>query len=102
VQRAPGEGSFTGDPKRYVKYGSGMGVCFQTGPALGNMEGCSFLKAFKIKRCIKRYVKMPCMQVSLSIGAPVGNLEGIHLPECFERMESISGFLSWTQRILSF
>jgi hypothetical protein len=52
---------------------------------LGNIDGCSFLRAFEIKRHIKRYVKMPCKQVSLSIGAPMGNLDGIHLPGPFER-----------------
>jgi hypothetical protein len=77
-----------------------MGVCFHTGPALGNTEECSFLRAFEIKRCIKRYVKIP--SISLSIGAPLGNLDGIHILERFERKESISGFLSWTQRILRF
>jgi hypothetical protein len=50
---------------------------------LGNMEGRSFLRAFEIKRYIKIYVKMPCESVSLSIGAPLGNLEGICLPEQF-------------------
>jgi hypothetical protein len=49
------------------------------------MEGCFFLRTFKIKRCIKGYVKMPCKQVSLFIGAPLGNLEGICLPGHFER-----------------
>jgi hypothetical protein len=44
---------------------------------LGNMKGRSFLRAFEIKRYIKRCVKMPCKQVSLSIGALLGNLEGI-------------------------
>jgi hypothetical protein len=52
---------------------------------LGNMEGRSFLRAFEINRYIKRYVKMPCKWVSLSIGARLGNLEGIHLPGLFER-----------------
>jgi hypothetical protein len=37
-------------------------------PLLGNMEGCCFLRAFEINRCIKRYVKMPCKQVSLCMG----------------------------------
>jgi len=32
-----------------------------------------------------RDVKMPCKQVSLSIGAPLGNVEGVHLPGLFER-----------------
>jgi len=29
--------------------------------------------------------KGPCKWVSFSIGAPLGNLQGIHLPELFER-----------------
>jgi hypothetical protein len=49
-------------------------------PLLGNMEGRSCLRAFEIKRYIKSYIKMPCRRVSLSIGAPLGNLEGICLP----------------------
>jgi hypothetical protein len=52
-------------------------------PLLGNMEGRFLLRAFLFrgisyevfKRC-----KMPCRWVSLSIGALVGNLEGVHLP----------------------
>jgi len=51
-------------------------------PVVGNMEGRSFLWAFEINR----YVKMPCKRVSLSIGAPLGNLEGIRLPGRFERI----------------
>jgi len=27
--------SFTGDPKRYVKQGSEMGICFHRGPTFG-------------------------------------------------------------------
>jgi hypothetical protein len=49
------------------------------------MEGCSFLRAFEIKRYIKRYVRMPGKQVSLSLGALLDNLEGIRLLGCFER-----------------
>jgi hypothetical protein len=48
------------------------------------MEGHSFLRAFEIKIYIKRYVKMPCKWVSLSIGAPLRNLEGFRLPGLFE------------------
>jgi len=48
-----------------------MGVCLY--------RGHSFLRAFEIKRYIKREVKMPTKQVTLSIGAPLGNLEGIGL-----------------------
>jgi hypothetical protein len=71
-------------------------------PLLGNMEGRSFLRAFEIKRYIKKYVKMPCKQISLSIGAPMGNLEAICLLGLLERKDSISGFLSWTQGTLRF
>jgi len=53
--------------------GSGDGVSLSMGTLLGNME-----------RYIKRDLKMPCKHVSLSIGAPVGNLEGICLPGLFE------------------
>jgi hypothetical protein len=49
------------------------------------MERCSFLRVFEIKRYIKRYVKMPCKWVSHSIGALLGNLEGIRLLGLFER-----------------
>jgi hypothetical protein len=44
------------------------------------MEGRSVLRPFQIKR----YVTMPCKQVSLSVGATLGNLEGNHLPGVFE------------------
>jgi hypothetical protein len=56
------------------------------------------------KKYIKRDVKMPCNRVSLSLLVPLGNLEGIRLPGLFEKREkgSISGFVSWTQRILRF
>jgi hypothetical protein len=58
VQRASGEGSFTGDPERYVKALEWASV--STGAKLlGNMEGRSFLRAFEINRYIKRYAKMP-------------------------------------------
>jgi len=53
---------------------------FHRGPAFGE-NGRSFLWAFEIKR----YVKMPCKRVSLSIGVPLGNLEGIRLTGLFER-----------------
>jgi hypothetical protein len=42
---------------------------------------------------------MPCKRVSLSLGGPLGNLEGICLLGLIEKKkDSISGFLSWTQR----
>ena len=33
------EGSFTGEPKIYVKQGSEMAACFHTGPASGEHGG---------------------------------------------------------------
>jgi hypothetical protein len=44
-----------------------MGVCFH--------RDRSFLRAFEIKRYIKRDVKMLCKWASLSTGAPLGKLE---------------------------
>jgi hypothetical protein len=52
-------------------------------PLLGNMEGRSFNGDSEMKRYIKRYVIMPCKQLSLSIGARFGSLEGICLPGLF-------------------
>jgi hypothetical protein len=89
------EGSYTGDPEKYVK-ALEMGFCFHRAPLLGNMEGCSFLRAFenrKKKNLIERNcyegferdAKMPCKQVSLSIGSLLGNTEGVSLPGLFER-----------------
>ena len=34
--------------------------------------------------CIKRDVKVPCKRVPLSIGAPLGKMEGIRWPALFE------------------
>jgi hypothetical protein len=66
------------------------------------MEGHSFLRVFEIKQYIKRYVKMPYKWVSLSVGALLGNLEGITCWDVLREKDSISGFLSWTQRTLRF
>ena len=44
-----------------------------------------------LKSYIKRDVKMPSKRVSLSIGSPLGNLEGIRLPGLFERR----GWYTW-------
>jgi hypothetical protein len=52
-------------------------------PFLGNMEGRSFLGAFEIRRYIKRYVKMPCKWVSLSVGALLGEPGGDSLAGTF-------------------
>jgi len=52
-----------------------MGVCFH--------RGCSFLRAFEIKRYIKRDVKMLCKRASLSLGALLGKLEVDSLARTF-------------------
>jgi len=95
------EGSFTA-PKDMFRKALEWASASKGVPLLGNMEGCSFLRAFEIKRYIKRYVKMPCKWISLSTGAPLGNMEGIRLPGLFERKAGISGYLSWIQRTLRF
>ena len=87
------EGSFTGEPKCYVK-ALEMGVCFHTGPAfgehggalLGNMKVRFFLGLLKEKKnyfekflCGFRDTKNVLKQESLSIGGPAGEL-GVCLP----------------------
>jgi hypothetical protein len=47
------------------------------------MEERSFLRAFEIKRYIKRYVKIPCKRVSLPIGAPFRESGGNSLAGTF-------------------
>jgi len=51
-------------------------------PLLGNMDGRFFLGAFLLEEFLLGRLdicKMPCRRVSLSIGAPLGNLEGVRL-----------------------
>jgi hypothetical protein len=63
-----GEGSFTGDPKRYIKQGLEMGVCFHRGPTFGEHERCFFLKAFLLREIFMRFLrglKMPFKKVSV-------------------------------------
>ena len=55
------------------------------------------LKDEVFERC-----KMPCKWASLSIGALLGNLEGVHLPVLLREKKSISGFLPRTRRPLRF
>jgi hypothetical protein len=85
VWRASREGSFTGDPEDKLIKALEWAFVSIGAPLLGNMGRHSSLRAFEIKRYIKRHVKMSCKQVSLSIWALLGNLEGIHLPGLFER-----------------
>jgi len=95
------KGSFTGDPERYVKAPEWVSVSIGA-TLLGNTEGCSFLRAFEIKRYIKRYVKMPCKQVSLSTGPGWGTWREFACQDFLREKESISEFLSWTQRTFRF
>ena len=51
-------------------------------PLLGNMDGRFFLGGLLIRgNFIRTFrdMQMPCRRVSLSVGAPLGNLEGIRL-----------------------
>jgi hypothetical protein len=52
------------------------------------MEGRSLLRAFEIKRYFKRYVKIPCKRLSLSIGFSLRNMEGIRLLGFLREKES--------------
>ena len=45
---------------------------------------------------------MPCKRASLSIGALLGNLEGVRLPGLLTEKKGVSGFLSRTWRSLRF
>jgi hypothetical protein len=64
------EGSFAGDPERCVKALEWVSVSIAA-LLLGNMEGRYFLRAFEIKRYIKRYVKMLCTQDLLVVTSRV-------------------------------
>jgi hypothetical protein len=66
------EGSFTGDPERYVK------KIYQERSKSALQAGIS------------------------PIGAPWGNLEVTRLPGLFREKDSIFRFLSWTQRTIRF
>jgi len=71
------------------------------GTLLGNIEGARLSQALR-ERHIKRDVKMSCEPVFFSVGATLGNLEGILLPGLLSENDSITGFLPWTQRTLKF
>jgi hypothetical protein len=63
------------------------------------MKGRSFLRAFERKENFliwgnfyegfERYAKGSCKRFSLSIGAPLGNLEWVRLPGHFERKRKV-------------
>jgi hypothetical protein len=79
------EGSFTGDPKRYVK-ALEMGIFFRRGPDFGEHGVEIFIRAFKRKNLFRgifvlvlRHVKIPCKRISLSTGTLLGKLDGVRL-----------------------
>jgi hypothetical protein len=60
-----------------------MGICFHRGPAFGEHGGALFHRAFLFRRIFimfLREMQMPCKWGFPSIGAPLGNMEGVHLP----------------------
>jgi len=59
-------------------------ACFNRGPDLGSWRDALFLGRLD-KEMYKEICKISCKWVSLSIGSPLGNLEGIRLPGLFER-----------------
>jgi hypothetical protein len=83
-----GGGSYAGNFEWWMKEGSGNGASLSEGTAWAGPGGRAPLLVNPndvLKRHIKRDVKMPRKWVSLYLGAPLGNLEGIHFPELFER-----------------
>jgi hypothetical protein len=62
------------------------------------MEGRSFLRAFEIKRYIKRYVKCPVSRYFSPYRPQWGTWRGFTCQDFLREKDSISGFLYWTQR----
>jgi len=59
---------------------------------LGNLDGRFFLQAFLLEELLLgplEIYKMPCRRVSLSIGSPLGNLDGGSFAGTFERKEKV-------------
>jgi hypothetical protein len=87
-------GSYTGDferwrtpllgtPKDMLSKAQNWASASKGAPLLGNMELRFFLGAFLFRVIFMRFsreMQMPCKRVSLSIGALLGNLEGVCLP----------------------
>jgi hypothetical protein len=67
-------------------------------PLLGNMEGCSFLRAFEIKR----YIEICKNALEVGISLHWGTWRGFTCWDFFRGKESISGLLNWTQRTLRY
>jgi hypothetical protein len=69
---------------------------------LGNLEGFSFLRAFEIERYIKIDVKCPVIRYVSPQGSCWGTWRGFACGNSLREKDSVSGFLSWTQRTLRF
>ena len=84
------EGSFTGDPIRYVKYGLEMGDCFHRGPTFGEHGRCFFLRAFLFRGIFMRLLQdrqnTLYMGISLHRG-PAGEPGGGLFARIFDRKE---------------
>jgi len=74
------------------------GVCFHSAPLLGTWRDALFLgplRKGKRNLLFSRIIKIPLNKIpppllfSLSIGALLGNLEGVHLPGFSERKEKV-------------
>jgi hypothetical protein len=66
------------------------------------MEGCSFLRAFEMKRYITKDVKCPVSGYLSSQGPHWGTWKRFTCQDFLREKDSISGFLSWVQRTLRF
>jgi len=60
-----------------------MDVCFRRSPVFwGNMDGHFFLGAFLLEKFLLDFLeicKTPRRRICLSLGHPLGNLEGVRL-----------------------
>ena len=80
-----------------MKEGSSAGASLCEGFHEGDLEG-----GLRYWGTRKMRFFWPCKRASLFIGALLGNLEGVCLPELLRENKSISGFFSWTLRPLRF
>jgi hypothetical protein len=84
--------------------GSGYGVSLPMGTPVREHRGGSLTgdSEGRVTTDMLGDVKIPCKRVSLFIGAPLGNLEGIRLPGLFREKDGTSGFVCWAQGTLGF
>ena len=72
------------------------------GPSKGACRELPYRGLWGKDRYSKNNVKMPNKRISLSKGDTLKNVKGIRLPDFSTENDSISGFLSRTQRSLRF